>query len=39
LAATNFATNGALVVKASAKWSSNTASTACLLETFDVDIK
>lgn len=38
LAATNFATNGALTIKASAKWSSNTASTACVLESFDVFI-
>lgn len=36
LGATNFATNGALTFKASAIWSSNTASTACLLESFNV---
>lgn len=38
LAATNFATNGALVIKSQAKWSSNTADTACILEQFDVEI-
>lgn len=38
LASTNLATNGALVVKASATWSSNTASTSCNLETLDVEI-
>lgn len=36
LGATNFATNGALVLKPAAKWSSNTANTACLLESFNV---
>lgn len=36
LGATNFATNGALTLKASAKWSTNTANTACLLESFNV---
>ena len=36
LAATNFATNGALVLKCSAKWSSNTASTSATLESFNV---
>lgn len=36
LGATNFATNGALILKAAAKWSSNTANTACLLESFNV---
>lgn len=36
LGATNFATNGALTLKGSAKWSSNTANTACLLESFNV---
>lgn len=36
LGATNFATNGALTLKAAAKWSSNTANTACLLESFNV---
>lgn len=38
LGATNFATNGALVVSSQAKWSSNTASTAALLESFTVEI-
>ena len=38
LAPTNLATNGALVVKASAKWSSNTASTSARLEILNVDI-
>lgn len=38
LAATNLATNGALVVKASAKWSSTTASTNARLEMFNVEI-
>lgn len=38
LAPTNLATNGALVVKASAKWSSNTASTSATLEILNVDI-
>jgi hypothetical protein len=36
LATTNFATNGALDVKASAKWSSTTANTNARLETFNV---
>lgn len=35
---TNFATNGALIVKASAKWSATTANTACRLELFNVEI-
>lgn len=38
LAPTNHATNGALVVKASAKWSSNTANTSARLEVLNVDI-
>ena len=38
LGATNFATNGALVIDSQAKWSSNTANTACLLESLDVEI-
>lgn len=38
LAPTNLATNGALVVKVSAKWSSNTASTSATLEILNVDI-
>jgi hypothetical protein len=38
LLATDFATNGALTIKAAAKWSSNTASTACVLDTLDVTI-
>ena len=36
LSATNFATNGALTLKPAARWSSNTASTACILESFNV---
>lgn len=38
LSATNFATNGQLVVSSQAKWSSNTASTAALLESLMVEI-
>ena len=38
LASTNFATNGALVVKVSAKWSSTTALTNARLHTLNVDI-
>lgn len=38
LAPTNFATNGTLALKAAAKWSSNTASTAARLELLNVDI-
>lgn len=38
LGATNFATNGALVIDSQAKWSSNTANTACLLESLVVEI-
>ncbi len=38
LASTNFATNGALVVKASAKWSSTTALTNARLHTLNVEI-
>jgi hypothetical protein len=38
LAATNFATNGALVVKVSAKWSSTTANTNARLTIFNIDI-
>lgn len=38
LAPTNLATNGALIVKASAKWSSNTASTSARLEILNVEI-
>lgn len=38
LAATNFATNGALVVDIQAKWSSNTASTTARLEMLNVEI-
>lgn len=38
LAPTDLATNGALVVSATATWSSNTASTACLLEYLRVEI-
>ena len=38
MAATNLATNGALIVKASAKWSSTTALTNARLETLNVDI-
>ena len=38
LGSTNLATNGALIVKASAKWSSNTASTSANLETLYVEI-
>lgn len=38
LAPTNFATNGALVVKVSSKWSSTTASTNARLEMLNVDI-
>ncbi len=38
LGATNFATNGALTLKAQATWSSTTANTAATLEQFSVDI-
>lgn len=38
LAATNFATNGALTLKAQATWSATTANTAATLEQFSVDI-
>lgn len=38
LASTNLATNGALVIKASAKWSSNTASTSANLDSLYVEI-
>lgn len=38
LGATNLATNGALIVKASAKWSSTTASTNARLETLFIEI-
>lgn len=38
LAATNLATNGALTVKASAKWSSTTASTSAKLLAFNVEV-
>lgn len=38
LGATNFATNGALALKAQATWSSTTASTAATLEQFSVDV-
>jgi hypothetical protein len=38
LAPTNHATNGALTIKASAKWSSNTASTSASLEVLDVEV-
>lgn len=38
LGSTNFATNGALVIDVQAKWSSNTANTACLLEMFNVEV-
>lgn len=38
MATTNFATNGALVIKASGKWSATTASTNARLEALDVEI-
>ena len=38
LVPTNLATNGALIVKMSAKWSSNTASTSARLELLNVEI-
>lgn len=38
MAATNLATNGALIVKVSSKWSSTTANTNARLEVFNVDI-
>lgn len=38
LPTTNFATNGALILKVSAKWSATTASTNARLEIFNIDI-